>query len=226
MYTTAGCAAILGALAAPAQAATETRNVANFDEVVFALPGQVSIEQGDRETLTVEAEPAALRKITTEVHGRRLLIGVAGRMETQQPIRIKLGVRKLRAFESRAAGDITIGALRTDSLSLALAGGGLIRLERLDDARKLDVRITGAGDVSIAGGKATAQQVAISGLGSYAAPRLASEHADVAIDGKGEVQLAASATLAVRIAGVGKVRYHGDPAVTRSISGIGSIEKD
>jgi hypothetical protein len=30
----------------------------------------------------------------------------------------------------------------------------------------------------------------------------------------------------VRIGGVGHVRYHGNPAVTRSIQGIGSIEKD
>jgi hypothetical protein len=30
----------------------------------------------------------------------------------------------------------------------------------------------------------------------------------------------------VRIGGIGNVRYHGDPAVKRSIQGIGSIEKD
>ena len=48
----------------------------------------------------------------------------------------------------------------------------------------------------------------------------------MAIDGNGEVQLAASTTLAVRIGGVGNVRYHGDPAVTRSIRGIGSVEKE
>jgi hypothetical protein len=72
----------------------------------------------------------------------------------------------------------------------------------------------------------TAQQLAIAGMGSYVAPKLDSEHAQVAISGNGDVQLAASSTLAVRIGGVGNVRYHGDPAVTRSIQGIGSIEKD
>jgi hypothetical protein len=168
-----------------------------------------------------------LSKITTEVHGRRLVIGLApGRVETQQPIRMKLGVQALRAFESRAIGAITIGALRSDTLTLVLAGGGSIRVDRLENARNLDVRITGAGDVAVGGGKVTAQQLAITGIGTYSAPKLASESADVAIDGNGEAQLAASNTLAVRIGGVGHVRYHGDPAVTRSIRGIGTVDKD
>jgi hypothetical protein len=225
----ASCAALVAAtgLCGPVQAATESRSVADFDEVVFAIPGEVSIKQGPSETLTLEAEPAVLSKITTEIHGRRLLIGlVPGRVETQQPIRMKLGVRTLRAFESRTAGEISIGALSSDSLALALAGGGSIRLDRLENARSLDVRITGAGEVAIGGGKVKAQQLAIAGMGTYVAPKLASERAQVAIDGNGNVQLAASSTLAVRIAGVGHVRYHGDPAVTRSIQGVGSIEKD
>lgn len=228
MALAAGSALVLAAtLAEAAQAATETRGVADFDEVVFAAAGEVSIEQGSAETLTLEAEPVVLRKITTSIRDRRLFIGLApGRIETQQPIRIKLVVRTLRAVESRTAGAITIGSLRSDALVLLLAGAGSIRLERLEGARILDVRITGAGEVAVEGGKVTAQQLAITGMGSYSASKLASERAEVAIDGNGKVRLATSTTLDVRIAGVGHVRYQGDPAVTRSIRGVGSIEKE
>jgi hypothetical protein len=224
----ASCAALVAAtLFVPVQATTETRSVAAFDEVVFAVAGEVSIEQGPRETLTLEAEPAVLRKITTEIHGRRLLIGLApGRIETQQPIRMKLAVQTLRAFESRTAGAISIGPLYTEALALVLAGGGSIRLDRLENTLSLDVRITGAGEVAVESGKVRMQKVSITGIGTYYAPKLVSERAEVAIDGNGEVQLAAINTLAVRIDGVGQVRYHGNPAVTRSIRGIGSIEKD
>jgi len=224
----AGCAALLAAtLSGPALAATESRSVADFDEVVFSVAGEVSIEQGSQESLTIEAEPAVLRKITTGVQGRRLVIGLSpGRVETQQPIRMKLGVRALKSFESRTTGAISIGTLRTDTLALALTGGGSIRLDRLDNARSLDVRIAGAGEVMVGGGKVTAQKLSITGSGTYSAPQLASERAAVAISGNGEVRLAASATLAVNISGIGNVRYHGDPAVTRTVNGIGSIEKD
>jgi len=225
---TAGCIAILGAtFSATARAETESRNVADFDEVVFSVAGEVSIEQGTRESLSIEAEPKVLRKITTEVRNRRLVIGLAqGKVETNQPIRMKLAVRNLRAFESQTTGTISIGPLRADTLSLALAGGGSIRAERLDNARSLDVRIAGSGEVAVNGGKVTAQKISISGNGTYAAPKLASESADVTISGNGEVQLAASTTLAVRISGIGNVRYSGNPTITRSIQGIGSIEKD
>lgn len=224
----AGSAVLIAAtFCGSARSATETRRVADFDQVVISVPGEVSINQGPAETLTLEAEPAVLRKITTEIVGRRLLIGlVPGRVETQQPIRMKLGVRNLRAFESRTAGAITVGALGSDSLALVLTGGSVLNLDRLDRALSLDVRITGAGEVAVGGGTVVAQKVAITGAGTYAAPRLASERAEVAIDGHGEVQLAASTTLAVRIGGVGRVRYRGNPAVTRSIRGVGSIEKD
>lgn len=212
-------------LAHAAQTLTETRSVADFDTVVFAVPAEVSIEQGQREALVVESEPAVLRQITSEVHGRQLLVGVDGRVETRQPIRIKLGVRTLRQVESRAPAAISTGPLRSESLAMVLAGGGSMRIARLD-ASRLAIRINGAGDIDIGGGSVKAQQLAIAGMGSYSAPRLASESADVAIEGNGRVQLAASNTLAVRIGGIGNVRYHGDPAVTRSIRGIGSIEKD
>lgn len=222
------CAVLVAAvLAVPAQAATETRSVANFDEVVLDVPGEVSIKQGPQETLTLDAEPAVLRKITATIQGRRLLIGLApGRIETQHPIRMQLGVRTLRAVESRTAAAIGVGPLRGAALALLMGGASTIRLDRLDDAQSLDVRITGAGDVAVGGGKVVAQKIVITGTGTFAAPRLVSERAEVVIDGHGEVQLAANGTLAVRIAGVGNVRYHGNPAVTRFISGVGSIEKD
>jgi Putative auto-transporter adhesin, head GIN domain len=224
-----GCAAtvLAATLSQPAAAASESRSVAGFDRVLVAVPGEVEVQQGPHETLTLEAEPEVLGRITTEVRDGRLVIGLApGRIETRQPIRMQLEVRSLRAFESRGAGSTAIGPLHSEALTLVLAGGGSIRLDRLEDARKLDVRIVGAGNVGIGGGKVTAQQLSISGVGGYRAFGLASESADVAIDGNGEAQLAASSTLAVRIGGIGHVRYHGDPAVQRSVRGIGSIEKD
>jgi len=220
-------AALLGAgLPGHVKAATESRDVSGFDEVLLAIPGDIDIRQGSTETLTLDAEPAVLRKITTERHGHRLEIAfVPGRVQTQQPIRVTLVVRSLQAFDSQAAGTAHIGPLRSDKLALALGGGSSVRLARLD-GRSLDMRVTGAGTITIDAGGVATQRLAISGAGTYVAPLLASEHAEVAIDGQGDVRLAASAALGVRIAGVGQVRYRGNPTVTRAISGVGSIEKD
>jgi hypothetical protein len=212
----------------PAAAATQAHSVAGFDEVVFDAAGELSIEQGPREALTVEAEPDVLRKVTAEVRGRRLHIAFApgSRVETREPIRFRLAVTALRSLESRTAAEIHVGPLKSEALALVMAGTGAIRLDRLDGARSLDVRITGAGDVGVAGGGVTAQRLAIGGSGRYWAPSLASERAEVSIDGNGQAHLAARTALAVRIGGVGEVRFRGDPAVSRSIDGIGTVEKE
>lgn len=81
-----------------------------------------------------------------------------------------LGVRTLRAFESRTAGAISIGPLSSDTLALVLAGGSALSLDRLDKALSLDVRITGAGEVAVGGGRVMAQKVAITGMGTFPHP--------------------------------------------------------
>lgn len=218
--------ALFWAISPHALAATESRSVAGFDAVVLEVPGEMQIEHGPGEALTLEAEPAVLRMITVEVRDRRLRIALApGRVETRQPIRIRLAVRSLRAFESRTAADVRIDAMQGDASSLALAGGGTVRVERMK-AQDLTVRIAGAGDISIAEGSVTTQHIGISGMGGYVAPALDCERADVAIDGNGRVRLAAARQLDVRIGGVGQVRYRGEPVVTQSIRGIGTVEKD
>lgn len=222
-------ASLIAALAlctAPARAAEEARSVAGFDSVLLEVAGELQISQGSQESLSVEAEPAVLRMIVTEVRDRRLRIGLRpGRVETREPIRFRLGVRELRAFESRTAAAVHAGPLRAASLALDLGGGGSIQLDRLQ-AQELVVRLNGAGEVGIGGGSLQEQRIEIRGVGRYEAPALDCERSRVAIDGNGQAHLAAARSLDVRIGGVGQVRYRGDPAVTRSIAGIGTVEKD
>jgi len=134
-------------------------------------------------------------------------------------------VARRLAVVGRTAADVRIDAMQGDTASLALAGGGALRVERMK-AQDLTVRIAGAGDISIAEGSVTTQHIGISGMGGYVAPALDCERADVAIDGNGRVRLAAARQLDVRIGGVGQVRYRGEPVVTQSIRGIGTVEKD
>ncbi|HJV95904.1 MAG TPA: DUF2807 domain-containing protein, partial [Albitalea sp.] len=194
-----------------AGAASEERPVSGFDEVSWDGAGELLIEQTNREHLAIEAEPAVLAKIVTEVRQRRLHIGFApGRIDTRLPIRFHLEVKSLVVLETRGSGQVRIGPMNASSLSLLLAGSESLQLARLD-AGTLLARLDGSGGVAIGGGEVKSQRVVLAGSGSYAALLLASREADVAIDGSGSVQLAASERLAVRIAGSGSVGYRGDP---------------
>ena len=205
--------------------ATEERPVSGFDEVSWDAAGELLIEQTDREHLAIEAEPAVLAKIVTEVRQRRLHIGFApGRIETRLPIRFHLELKSLVVLETRGSGEVRIGPLSATGLSLLAAGSESFHLARLN-AGTLLARLDGSGGIAIGGGQVQSQRIVLAGSGSYAALPLDSREADVAIDGSGSVQLAASERLAVRIAGSGSVGYRGDPQVASSITGAGLVQR-
>ena len=209
-----------------AQTAVETRSVSGFDEVVFAAAGELEIVQAPRERLTIEAEPEVLRKITSEVHGRQLVLGfTSGQVIARAPIRFRLEMPNLRMLELRSAGTVQIGPLDAERVSLRLSGSGDIRLDRLS-AQDLALRLSGSGSVSIARGQVDAQRIELGGSGTVDTAGLASQTAEASISGSGDVRLAASKHLKASISGSGSVRYAGHPQLVPSITGAGTIDRD
>lgn len=228
----AGSLLIAAAAAAPhgvhaAQTASETRDLKKgFDEVVFAATGELDIVQAQHERLTIEAEPQILRKITSEVRGRQLVLGfTSGNVVAREPIRFRLEMPTLRLLELQSSGNAQLGDFDVTSLSLLLGGSGDLRLDRLT-AQSLKVRLPGSGTISIAHGRVDTQRIEIAGAGTVDTAGLESRNADVSITGSGDVRLAASKRLQVTIAGSGSVRYSGDPQLTQSVTGAGSVERE
>lgn len=226
----AGAAALTAVLGgAPtalcAQTRTELRTVEPFRTLSWQAAGELVVEQTGREQVSVEAEPALLSRIVTEVRGGQLTIRFApGPIETRHPIRIRVELKSLDALEARGSGSLRIGALATARLSLRLSGSDTLHLARLV-ARELDARLDGSGDVTLGGGRVDRQQVVITGAADYRAVRLASRAAQVSIEGAGTVQVGASERLDARIDGSGEVLYVGLPRVVQSIGGSGAVRR-
>jgi hypothetical protein len=224
----AGVAATMGLGAAGplrARTRTEVRAVAAFHTLHWLATGELRVEQTGREHLSVEAEPAVLARLVTEVRDGRLAIRfAAGRIDTAHPIRIRVELKSLEALDAQGAGALLIGPLATTALSLHLGGSDTLRLARLV-ARTLDVQLDGSGEVAIDGGQVDRQQVRVTGAADYHAPQLASREARVSIEGTGDVRLAATERLHARIDGAGELLYRGTPAVVQAIGGSGSVRR-
>ena len=67
------------------------------------------------------------------------------------------------------------------------------------------------------------QRIAISGAGSYKAPKLESRRTSVDLRGAGQATVWAVEDLDVAIKGLGSVEYYGTPTVKKSISGFGTV---
>lgn len=203
---------------------TERRDVANFDEVTLSGSGSLNIEQIGSESLTITAAENILPLLTSEVVGRRLVIGVkpGAHLRRPGPITYALTVKDLHALTLSGSGDAWMVQLTTDRLALTLSGSGFIDLAGLA-VPSLRVTLSGSGDATVAG-EARDQQIILSGSGSYRAADLTSANASIGISGSGSATLYAGEALDARISGSGNVTYRGTPSnVSTRVSGSGRV---
>ncbi len=202
---------------------TETRSVSGFDQVSLNGQGELILEQGEQESLEIEAEDNIIAVIETEVRGDTLHIGVKDNrtLRPTEPIRFYLTMQEIAGLEISGSGNITADDVVSDRLTLRINGSGDIDIGSLT-AESLSVEINGAGNVDVAG-RATRQTIEISGSGNYRAGDLESEEVEVDVNGSGETAVWANQTLRVDISGSGDVSYYGRPTINQEINGSGNM---
>ncbi len=204
---------------------TETREVSNFDRVELQSIGELSIIQGEPESLTIEAESNIVRRIKTDVWGSTLTIeftgGGLGDVIPTEPIRYELTMKDISGVQLSGAGRIYSASVATRNLDLDVSGVGDIIIDSLE-ADDLEVNLTGAGTIDLAG-QIRDQDVKLSSVGNYSAGGLESYRARITLSGAGTATLWVTEELDVKISGVGSVDFYGNPVVTQDISGLGRL---
>jgi hypothetical protein len=235
------CTALLLALAlalagagsaAAADVTRETRVATGFTRIAIDGDADVVLRQGTTQGVTLEATPQALQRIRTVVRDRTLTVTLDeqrswwqwmfGGGKTRSP-RITIDVVQLERIE--AAGSVRFSGSRLvgDELELEFAGACSISVADLQVSR---LRVEGAGAVKAElAGKVTEQAVELSGAGSYQAPRLVSDIAELEVSGAGKAVVNVQKSLRVTISGAGSIQYVGNPTVEQEISGVGKISR-
>ena len=205
--------------------ATEVRDVTGFDEVELRGTGILTLEQGEREGIEIQADDNLLPEITTEVKDRRLVISTRSRIlslfRPSQPIRYRVWLRDLRKAVLSGSGEINADRLVTEDLTLGISGSGRLRVDALT-AVSLDASISGSGEGTLAGA-VDRLSIEVSGSGDLHVERLPCRTARVNVGGSGNCWLTVSDELDVRVSGSGRIRYAGSPRVSQRISGSGRV---
>ena len=203
----------------------ESRQVAAFARVLFAAIGEVDIEQGAQQALSIEAEDNLLTYLETDVIGDELLISIANGIDLNptMPIQFNLTVVDLAEVTHAGVGSIDVPDLVAPQLSLSLAGVGDLDVTNLT-GQTLDVNHAGVGEIRVTG-TVDSQTVMVSGVGDYDGEDLVSADAVVTSSAVGSVTVRVSDTLDVTINGPGSVFYIGNPVITSSITGGGTLQK-
>jgi hypothetical protein len=184
---------------------TDTRAVTGFSAVEFGGMGRLIIEQNGREALTITADDNLLQFLRSEVRNGTLRIGVEGfaNIDPSSDLTYRLSVKNLESITVRGGAEVEARGVKTDELS---------------------IKVNGAGQITIAG-VATRQNVTVNGAAEYRAAEFKTSDTTIRISGAGEAVVAAERTLDVQITGAADVEYLGDPAVTKNITGLGSLRK-
>lgn len=206
---------------------TEQRNVEGFNGISFSGIGNLIIDQGDKESLKIEAEDNVLPRIKTKVDDKVLKIDYAWNwpwfsFRPQKPINFYITVRDINQINLSGLGLIKSSGLKSNQLKIGISGAG--KTELSVDVQKLTLEISGAGD-SVIFGKTDTQNVEVSGAGKYDGKALESKEADIEISGAGNAIVRVSDKLNAEVSGGGNVSYIGNPQVSQKISGAGKINK-
>ena len=204
---------------------SESRKLPAFAGIALSLPGEVEIQQGDSDSVSVETDDNLLPLIETVVDNGSLELRGASRRTSLKATKMKFIVtaRNISSLEVSGSGDMRAAALKTAKLKVSISGSGDIRIGALD-AEALELSIAGSGDFEAAG-HATWVRASIAGSGDIMTGKLEAKEVKVSIAGSGDASVWATETLSASVAGSGDLLYYGDPKLKRSIVGAGSVTR-
>lgn len=204
-------------------AVKETRNVSGFGKVETTFSAHVEYRTGASKVEVLAADNIQ-RYVITEVIDDKLVIRTPNNVSIKRgSVTVYVTAPTLKAVTLTGSGNFTaIDGIETDAMDLKLTGSGNMTIAGLT-AAALNAQISGDGDININGGESNKQDVTITGSGNYNAHQMQSKETKARITGSGNVKVWAKDQLNVTITGSGNLRYMGTPVVSTSITGSGNV---
>jgi hypothetical protein len=208
----------------PATITRESRTVASFTSIDFALPGTLYITQNNTQSAAVEAKNSVVPTIRTDVTNGILKIDATSPIPPiTTPLTIFVSVTDINSITNRGAGTVLSSApLNTKALNVTLLGAGSIDIAV--NVTQLTTQVSGVGTVLLRG-NATTHTAMLTGVGSLRSYELQTDTTTVSITGVGSAEVTAVNALTVNISGTGSVNYHGSPQLTVQRTGLGVVQK-
>ncbi|HLO15401.1 MAG TPA: head GIN domain-containing protein [Anaerolineales bacterium] len=209
---------------------TEARDTGAFQAISIEYPGaKIIVQQGNKESVEIQADDNLLPQLSTEVLAGRLTIKSTETnwktsVNPSKQVKMTITARDLNEIVlSAEVGDLEVNDLQTGTLKLVLSGGAQIKLNGIQ-VDLLDSDLSGAGDIQVSG-IANEIKLILSGLGNFNAADLKSNKAYVELSGMGNAIIRVEKELTATITGAGSINYFGNPRVEQNVNGAGSVKQ-
>jgi len=222
---------------------TKSFDVSGFDRVILEGFGDVYVEQGQTESLSVQTDDNLMSLLDIKVRGKELRLGIKPGFDVSpsKSLTFNLTVKDLHGVTLAGSGNFYVEPVKSNNLAVSILGSGNIDIKGLNanslsldlngsgnftladvSAKKVDTSLRGSGDIKL-DGNAGSQTITISGSGNYLAGDLQTDTTDVSVPGSGNVTAWVNEALNIKVSGSGDIQYYGRPIVDQSNSGSGDI---
>jgi uncharacterized protein YxeA len=200
------------------------RTTTSFDGIRVSAGINVYLKQGDKESITVEADENLHEYILTEIRDGVLHVYTETNIREAKMKRVYVTMKEVTSLKTSSAGDI-IGetSIKGNDFKISASSAGNIRLEIY--AKRIEVNISSSGDVSLSG-EAETLKADLSSAGNLEAYNLKVKEADVSVSSAGDARVNVSEKITARASSAGDISYQGDPKyVDAHSSSAGGIHR-
>lgn len=216
----AGCGQ---SIAGSGQLKTTSTPAKGVKAVKFFGFGQLDIHQGNSENLRITTDDNLLPHLGISLQGDVLTLDQksGAHLKPSKDIDYKLTLKALERLDWSGAGKISLSDIHGKRLLVLAAGAGQIQLSGLQ-MEQFTLDLGGAVHL-VASGQVRSLTVMGSGAGNLDAKALQAETVTLKMSGTGNAAVNATTTLDAHLSGVGSVTYAGNPKVSKTITGVGTI---
>jgi Putative auto-transporter adhesin, head GIN domain len=181
---------------------TDQRQVGEFSEIQADGMFDIVWSSGPP-SLTITTDENLLSYVQSEIHDKRLRLHVRQRVLPTHGLKVAVSSPTRTGSRLTGASDLTAHALTGDSYAVETTGAADITLDGSVDHLLADM--TGASDLK--------------------AKSLQTRTAEISTTGAASAEVTVSENLKVTITGAGEVVYHGNPVVTKHVTGAGEVRR-
>ncbi|MFN2511004.1 MAG: head GIN domain-containing protein [Pyrinomonadaceae bacterium] len=181
----------------------ERRELKPFTSIATDGAFEIDIVCQQPQTLEIEGDDNLLAMVSTEVSNGVLRINNSASYSTRTPMKIKISVPNIEGITANGAGTIEVSRLKNDKFDIDSNGAPTIRVS--GETKELEIDANGAGHVD--------------------AHKLRASRAGVESKGVAKVEVFASDALRVTVSGPSQVIYDGDPELSQTVNGPGSVQR-
>jgi hypothetical protein len=203
---------------------SQTFNVGDFSKIRIEGAFRVHLVQGDEFSVMVKSpNPEVFEDIKIKNYGNRVEIKTDRSIFDFSRISLYINFRTIEELQIEGGVNLkTNGYLDLGNFYVFISGGANVDLFMKADKVQIDGE---GGFLFELKGVSNTLDISINGAGHVDAAELKTKHASFTTVGFGTGTVYPTESLDVKIEGVGKLRYKGDPKVTQYIDGLGSVKR-